>query len=64
MEVLKVSVIYIYIYIYIDNNCGCSRIDDEVEGLQHWCRNALGHGPKEESRLRKGTDKSKYSIVF
>ena len=44
--------------------CGCPKTDDEVEGLQHWCKNAPGHGPKEESRSRKGTNKSKYSIVF
>ena len=37
---------------------------NEVEGLQHWCKNAPGHGLEEESRLSKGTDKPKYSIVF
>ena len=47
-------------YIY----CGCPRTDDEVEGLQHWYRNAPGHGPEEESCARKGKDKSKYSIRF
>ena len=43
---------------------GCIRIEDEVEGLQRWCRNASGHGSEEENRPRKGIDKSKYSIVF
>ena len=37
---------------------------NEVEGLQHWCKNAPGHGLKEESHLSKGTGKPKYSIVF
>ena len=44
--------------------CGCLRIKDEVEELQRWCRNTSGHGSEEENRSRKGTDKSKYSIVF
>ena len=43
---------------------GCPRTEDEVERLQHWCRNAPSHGSEEESCPRKGTDKSKYSIVF
>ena len=42
----------------------CPRTNDEVEGLQHWYRNAPGHGPEEESYVRKGKDKSKYSIGF
>ena len=45
-------------------NCGSLRTEDEVEGLEHWCGNAAGHGPEEESYLRKGRNESRYSIVF
>ena len=44
--------------------CGCPRTEDEVEGLQNWCGNAMGHGPKEESRPRKGRNESRYFVVF
>ena len=41
--------------------CGCLRTEEEVEELQHWCGNATGHGPEEESRPRKGKSDSRYS---
>ena len=49
---------------FIDYNCGSPRTEDEVEMLQHWCGNAAGHRPKEESRPIKVRNESRYSIVF
>ena len=41
-------------------DCGCPRTEDEVEELQHWCGNAIGHGLEEEGHPRGGRDESKY----
>ena len=38
--------------------------EDEVEELQYWCRNAMGHGPEEEGHPRRGRDESKYTEAF
>ena len=41
-------------------DCGCLRTEDEVEELQHWCGNAIGHRLEEEGHPRGGRDESKY----
>ena len=65
---LDVDILLKYVNFYFLCVCvyifGCSRTNDEVEELQHWCGNAMGHGPKEECRPRKGRNESRYSIVF
>ena len=48
--------IYIYIYMWVP--------EDEVEKLQHWCGNAIGHEPKEEGHPRRRRDESKYFETF
>ena len=61
----KRSILDLYhIYNNNNNNCRCSRTEDEVEELQHWCGNATGHGLEEEGHPRRGRDESKYSEAF
>ena len=52
----KKKYIYIYIYMWVP--------EDEVEKLQHWCGNAMGHKPKKEGHPRRGRDESKYFGAF
>ena len=40
-----------FVFVFL---CGCPMTEDEVEESQHWYGNAIGHGPEEESRSRKG----------
>ena len=38
--------------------CGCLRTEDEVEELQYWCGDAMGHGPELKGHPRRGRDES------